>query len=116
MAARDDSWKVTAARELQPKSRAATLHVRGASDTFTDVAYAYSYTHPIEAISGVEKEGAPYAETTLVLYQEGETSAPHIDDKVTDSDSHEWVIMKVLTRLNYKANWGVHRCTVRRTL
>ena len=113
---RDNSWMVTRAREIQPKTAPATLTKRGPKDSvLAEQVYASAYVHPVAVESKQGQGGAPHAETTIVLYQEGEEHAPVVDDKITDADGHVWNVLGVETRLNFRANWGVHRCTVRRT-
>src|SRR4051812_47565677 len=113
---------VTRAREMQPKKAPVTLLVRGLRDATTPLAYPNAYVHPVETESGLaSQKGAAGAKALIVLYQEGETSparasgAPQVDDKIADADGNEWLVVRVRTRLNFRANWGVHSCEVTRT-
>lgn len=103
---------------MQLKKTPVTLQKRGVQDSTTDVPYRYAYVKPIDAESGLmnEARGTAVAETTAVLYQEGECKAPEPDDVIKDSFDKLWVVLKVGTSLNYQDRWGVHNCTIRRTL
>jgi hypothetical protein len=106
---------VTRAREIQPRTSAITLTKRGPKDSVAATQTYTGYVHPVAIQSGQLDKGAAGAETTIVLYQEGAEYAPAVDDKITDADGNVWNVLKVETRLNFRANYGVHRLTVRRT-
>jgi hypothetical protein len=115
---RDLSGFVTRARIIQPKCRPVTLLVRGKNDATTNQAYANCYIRPVDDKSGFEAgEGPADEEAIAVFYQEGEAVAPSVDDTILDSDGNKWLILKIGRPLvGFRANYGKHRCTVRRTL
>lgn len=60
---------------------AGTLRVRGASDTFTDVAYENVCLWPPREMTGLGGGGAATQGATVTAWRTGEASAPSVDDK-----------------------------------
>lgn len=88
----------------------AVLRVRGAVDTFTSVTYANAYIWPITETTGLP-DGQATQQTTGVLWQMGETTAPRVDDKLL-LGSDNWLIVQVFTRLNADTDYAVHDLTL----
>jgi len=92
----------------------AVLKVRSTADTFTSVPYANAYVYPIREQSTYGGDGAASQQTTIVLWQIGESSAPSTDDQIV-ANSQTWLILAVDSRLAADTGYAVHDCTVART-
>jgi hypothetical protein len=118
----DEKWRVTAAREIQPKLAPVTLHIRGIHDSKAGTIYfPYTYLRPSTIVSGhVSASGAAVDETIVAIYQEGQTHQnrptgyPQADDVIEDATDNKWQVNKVETTMNYAPLYAVHRCTITR--
>ena len=95
------------------KVTAATLKVRTTGDTFTSVAWKYSYLWPLDENTGLGGDGFPTIGGMVTLWRLGETSAPRADDQVVIG-TRTYLIVRVQPRLNgdESSNFAVYDCQI----
>ena len=92
---------------MHPKQTSVTLN-RLAGGTVT---YSHSYGYPEDETSGINSSSAATQTAQIVLYQDGETYPPAVDDWITKANgSTKFNIDRVTTQSNYATDRAVHIC------
>ena len=104
--------KVVAARRLhqlrQEKIYTAVLGIRSSTGTTaTTQAYDYCYVNPIDETTGLGAGGTSAYMASIELFQEGQTTAPRVDDTLT-VNGIVYRINSVRTRLNADTGYAIH--------
>jgi hypothetical protein len=109
---RDISWMVTRAKEIQPNTTEGTLYKRTSGDTFDGGTPYTMYVEPMSKRTGIGADGWVSKSGSAVLYQEGQSSAPDVEDKIVDADGSVYMVLGATITQNTRADWGIHLLSV----